>query len=222
MGRIAVDDFIGTRTRFQRVGDAKVFAGWLEEFAGNDVCVCAYNSDPVNIDEEFLFSAQGKGYKACFFGKLRRVQPLELSSEGLIIPIKGSKALLVESSKVRLAVAINSNVLFRGSNEGVRILYPDVPVSLAKDNAVLQTTTCNVSENGMCLLGDRLLGEGEVFDAAVSMPDALIALRVECRYSQPEPDRPGVFRSGFRIESAERINRSRWNKLIEQLMFRFS
>ena len=59
MSRINTRDFVGTRARFQRLRDARLFNGWIENFFGSKVEVTTSTEFPVEIGDEFRFEGFG-------------------------------------------------------------------------------------------------------------------------------------------------------------------
>src|SRR5690348_11557757 len=59
MGRVPYSEFVGSRARFQRLSDQRIFAGWLEKLVHN--CVEITTEAPVDCapNERVLFQIQG-------------------------------------------------------------------------------------------------------------------------------------------------------------------
>ncbi|MFX8731524.1 hypothetical protein ABTM48_20090, partial [Acinetobacter baumannii] len=59
MAKINPRDFIGTRCRLQRLRDAKVLNGWIEDFLSSSVDVATASELNLRVGEEFRFEGFG-------------------------------------------------------------------------------------------------------------------------------------------------------------------
>src|SRR5690242_8609715 len=92
--------FTNTRTRFQRISDAKLFSGWIRKFGRSMFMVTLSREAAVSPGEEFAFQAFGHGTLGVFRGILTLVSGYDLtfsySSEVQLQKSKEEMRLLVE------------------------------------------------------------------------------------------------------------------------------
>src|SRR5258707_14302531 len=64
---------IGTRCRFQRISDSKVFGGWLDDFHNMNVMVRGEFGGALRVGDRVLFTLSSGHAGAAFFGQFPTV-----------------------------------------------------------------------------------------------------------------------------------------------------
>ncbi|MCB8932046.1 MAG: PilZ domain-containing protein [Fimbriimonadaceae bacterium] len=184
--------FINTRVRLQRLADAKFFSGWVKDFTRTDLVVKLGGPTQVKLGETFMVQVHGHSSTALFRAVLRAVGPKELT---FVIP---------------------EPVRFLTASEQVRVTVEDVTATITGGGKALEATVVDLSVGGAGLVAAREIKKGEHVRVIFTTPLGNVECDAEVRYCKMESIEDGTYRIGVQLEELGRIERARWNRLVEQ------
>lgn len=184
--------FLGTRARFQRLSDAKFFAGWVRDFSASAIIVTLSSGAPMEPGDEFVFEVHGRSSHASFPAVLSMV-----SADEFLFNIPQPMRLLTTTEEARVYVQDMAGVL-RG------------------DCLELDVVVIDVSRHGAGLLAPIELRAGERVTIQVDTPNGVVSCHGEVRYCRPSRKHYGHFRAGLLLDDMARIEKARWLNLVDQ------
>lgn len=182
--------FVNTRVRFQRLSDAKFFAGWVRDFSTADVLVRVKGELPVRVGDMFMFQVHGNGASAIFRGTLSVVNSENLS------------------------FSIPEPIKFLAANEEMRVTLEGITGSVTTKDTVLDAVVMDVSSKGIGLLVPESLPRGSDIQIKLDTAQGSVDCSGEVRYSKPDPMVPSQYRIGVQLYPLSRIDQARWNRLL--------
>jgi hypothetical protein len=184
--------FNNTRARFQRLGDAKLLYGWVQEVTEQKVVVEIDSEVSLQVGDQFQFDLIGFSRRVMF------------------------QAALVAATNGRYGFRLTSRPQFAAVSESVRVSLRGVGVTIESPDGPKTATVLDASPGGMGLLLDEKPSAGEEMTLRFNTSPETITARVVVRYARPTPDGKR-FRAGVQILEMNRIDRGRWMKLFEGL-----
>lgn len=216
MARISAKDFVGTRCRFQRLRDAKIFNGWITGYFGQMVEVTTSTDSAVQIGDEFRFEGYGNQISAVFHATLDEVGTLDVDSAAKVMAIEGSTTQIIEARQVVFRMVVSGVVRFSTSKEPMRMRVPNLYAELEREGVLWKGFCVDVSEKGA----------GMIFRTPVEPEtDAILRLHtifgiVECdaqtRYCRLDTEYEGQYRVGLRLGVMGRLDRPRWERFLKE------
>jgi hypothetical protein len=216
MSKISAQDFVGTRARFQRLSDAKLFAGWIEDFFGNNVVISTNTNHSVQIGDEFRFEGFGNHIAVVFVARLEAVGKLDLAKESVVTAVEGTNARIVEAKRVRLELQVSSPVRFSASKENLRMLVSDVFTVLNEGERQIEAVVIDVAKQGIGLVSKSNVKPKEYVSVRMETRLGAIEAKGNVRYCTIDKDRVGFYRIGIMFTDMDRVNRPRWDRFISQ------
>lgn len=183
---------INTRVRLQRLSDAKFFSGWVKEFTRTDLVVRMGSLAPMAGGDVFMVQVHGPTFTALF------------------------KAVLRSAAEKDLCFTIPEPVRFLKASEQVRVSVVGVSALVTASNRAFESMVVDLSTTGAGLLATRELKKGEIVRVMFTTPVGEIECGAEVRYCKPDSIDDGSFRVGLQLEQMGRIERARWNRLVDQ------
>jgi len=183
--------FIQTRARLQRISDMKFFTGWVEAINHTQVRIRLRASKAtVSRGDRFSVEIAGKEQAAAFIGEVDGV-----AGSVIELALPKGMALLPKKENARVSMfGVRGRILFEGSEYDV--------------------TLVDISDNGLGLLTKSNLERGTVIQFEISTPIGEVRGAGEIRYCRADPDAPTQFRAGILVSELDRIERARWNQLL--------
>lgn len=216
MAKINSRDFIGTRCRLQRLRDAKVFNGWIDDFLGSSVDISTSTENHLEIGEEFRFEGFGHHISVVFNGRL--VECHEDFREGAWrTAAQGSTARVIEVTSTLLRLAVSGPVRYSASPESVRMLCPDLPIRIAYGSNEVQGIAVDVGPNGVGVLATEQIDPGTAIAAFIETPSGKVTAQALVRYCRTNSGRPGYCRFGLMFTDMGRLDRPRWERFLKEL-----
>lgn len=217
MSRVNFKDFAGTRCRFQRYRDAKIFNGWILSFFGNKIEISTSTESPVEIDDEFRFEGFGNHISVVFNAVLEDVSLARSdTSDARLHKIEGTDVQLIEARKVSLTLKLTSPARYSASNEAVRLLADDYYILVKRHNGELDGRVIDISSGGVGVIVPQVVEPHERVSIIVETPIGPVEGEAEARYCIQSADYPGEFRVGLMFTKMGRLQSPRWNRLIEE------
>lgn len=181
--------FFNTRTRFQRVKDAKLFSGWVRSFTGNNLIVTTSREENISPGEEFVFQVQGPGTIAMFTAVLKLAFGQELTLE------------------------LASQVKFVKSAQGMRLLVEGMTGQLLYEGTELDVTIIDLSEGGAGVLTDGPLEKGAGIELRIDSPQGRVDCAGEIIYCRKLAF-SYQYRVGMTVKPQNRVDVARWQRLL--------
>ncbi|MFM9873026.1 MAG: PilZ domain-containing protein [Fimbriimonadaceae bacterium] len=216
MAKISAQDFVGTRARFQRIGDAKLFAGWIEDFFGNKVVISTNTNHLVNIGDEFRFEGFGNRIAVVFNAKLDAVAKLDMANESVLTEVEGTNAKILEAKRVKLELQVCSPVRFSASHENLRMLSPDIFTVLNEGAEQVEGFMIDIAKQGIGFVSKKKVKPKEYVEVRMETRIGTIEAKGNIRYCLPDKDRTGFYRVGIMFTDMDRVNRPRWTRFLSQ------
>ncbi len=217
MSKISAQDFVGTRARFQRLGDAKLFTGWIEDFFGNKVVISTSTSHAVQIGDEFRFEGFGNRIAVVFSARLESVVQLDLGKDSIVTEVEGTAARIIEAKRVRLELQVSSPVRYSASHENVRMLAPEVFTVLNEGENQVEGFMIDIAKQGIGFVSKKKVKPKEYVEVRMETRIGPIVAKGNIRYCTPDKDRNGYYRTGIMFTDMDRMNRPRWARFISQM-----
>jgi hypothetical protein len=189
---MALDEksFINTRARFQRLQDAKFFAGWVRDFNASAIIVNLSTESLLEPGEHFMFEVHGHDAVAIFPGVLSMVNADEYLFE---IP-----------QPLRLT----------SPNEEARVYVEDVSGILKGETMEVDVLVVDVSRRGAGVLAPLPLTAGEKVVLSLDTAQGPVECTGEVRYCRPDTKAWGQYRAGLLLDDMGRIEKARWARLV--------
>lgn len=214
MRKISIENFVGTRARFQRLSDAKLFTGWIESAEGNDLEVSTLTNSAVTPGDEFRIEGYGHKVSMTVTARLKEIGKLDLATEARICGIEGTTAKIVEAKRIRLKMVACAPTRFAATEESLRIKVPLFPVKTIQGGTTTEGYCVDIGPQGFGMVSTGRLCPGEPVTADIVTPNGVVSCAGEVRYSLEDRDREGMYRSGIEILSMERRMAPRWEMLL--------
>lgn len=183
--------FIQTRARLQRIGDMKFFTGWVEAINHTQVRIRLRASKAtVARGDKFSVEIAGKEQAATFIGEVE-----EVAGSLIDLSLPKGMALLPKKENARVIMfGVRGRILFEGSE--------------------YSATLVDISDNGLGLLTKSNLERGTVVQFEIFTPIGEVRGSGEVRYCRADQEAPSQFRAGIQVSALDRIERARWNQLL--------
>ncbi|HLK13825.1 MAG TPA: PilZ domain-containing protein [Fimbriimonadaceae bacterium] len=187
--------FIQTRARLQRLGDMKFFTGWVEAINHAQVRIRIKGTKAVIArGDRFSVEVAGKEQTAAFIGEVT-----EIAGPAIELILPRGLALLPKKENARVSMfGVKGRILFEGSEYAVTVM--------------------DISESGIGVVSNSNLERGTNVDFEVFTPIGSVHGTGEVRYCRADPDTPNQFRAGILVSSLDRIERARWNQLLNSTL----
>jgi hypothetical protein len=187
--------FIQTRARLQRLGDMKFFTGWVEAINHSQVRIRLKPAKTlVARGDKFSVEVAGKEQTAAFIGEVSDVVGSVIE---LVLP--RGMAFLPKKENARVSMfGVRGKIHFEGTE------YP--------------ITLVDMSENGLGVLAASNLERGTIVEFELLTPIGPVCGSGEVRYSRLDPETPTQFRAGIQVSVLDRIERARWNQLLNSTL----
>lgn len=181
--------FINTRARFQRISDAKFFAGWVRDFNASSIIVALSTDAGLHPGDKFIFEVHGQRAGATF--------PAEL------MVISGEEYLFSIPQQLRLTTP----------REEARVFVKDIAGILQGDLVEVDVVVLDVSQRGAGVLAPTPLTVGDKVTLTVETAQGSVNCTGEVRYCRADKAW-GQYRAGLLLDEMGRVERAKWAKLV--------
>ena len=218
MARINAHDFVGTRCRFQRLRDAKLFNGWIEDFNSEKLDVSTSAEATAQVGEEFRFEGFGHHISVVFTARIEEVGLFDLTGPGgSLSVVDGSSARMLESRRSTFRMTVCGPLRFSASPESVRMQTPDLPIRIAFGASEVEGVAVDVSPNGIGVVSREEVKPGSTVAVQIATPTGPIRAQGLIRYCRKDTERDGHFRFGVMFTEMGRIERPKWDHYLREL-----
>jgi hypothetical protein len=184
--------YLQTRARLQRLSDMKFFSGWVESMENTEVRIRLKPSKAVvGRGDQFSVEVAGKTQTAVFIGEVS-----EVNSSVVVLDLPRGVAFLPKKENARVSMfGYRGRLIFEGCE--------------------YQFTLVDVSENGLGLVVSGEIERGATIQFEVFTPLGQIEGEGEVRYCRTDTENANQFRVGILMQELGRIERARWNHLLD-------
>lgn len=181
--------FINTRARFQRISDAKFFAGWVRDFNISSIIVALSTDAELCPGDRFMFEVHGHHAGASF--------PAEL------MVVSGEEYLFSIPQQLRLTTP----------REEARVFVNEIAGIIQGDLVEVDILVIDVSQKGAGVLAPTPLTVGEKVMLSVETEQGSVQCAGEVRYCRADKAW-GQYRAGLLLDDMGRVERAKWAKLV--------
>lgn len=200
-------EFVGTRARFQRLKDSKIFNGWIEQMSGNRVLLGLTGSAVPTAGDEYRVEGYGHMVSVVFLAKL----------EAILGDDRPPDETAQAERDLRLDFVVLSAARMVESSETVRYKLKAVAVQFHHDGRVCTAKALDASFTGIGVSCDEPVEPGVTVSMTIATSLGAIGATAVCRHCQEDPDRPGTYRAGFMFQEFGRVDKPKWDRFITNL-----
>jgi hypothetical protein len=213
MGKISPGDFIGTRVRFQRLTDARLFNGWLDDFRGSMLTVQTVDDLTDDVGARFNFEAFGLGVTAVFEAKLALVAQRPVHTAG----VEGALALSQAPGWTTLHFRVEGSLRCVTSEESFRIRVQEMVATLVTPHGEEQVRLIDVGPKGFGAVTSQPYEPGSLVGFLVQTASGRIVGQAEVRYCRESAGQDGPYRIGVQLARMPRLDGPRWDRFVREL-----
>lgn len=213
MGKISPGDFIGTRVRFQRLTDARLFNGWLDDFRGNLLAVQTVDDLTDDVGARFSFEAFGLGVTAVFEAKLALVAQRPSQSPA----VEGALALSTSPGWTTLHFRVEGPLRCVTSEESFRVRVQDMGATLVTPHGEEQVRIIDVGPKGFGAVTSQPYEPGSLVGFVVQTAGGRVVGQAEIRYCRETSGPDGPYRIGAQLARMPRLDGPRWDRFVREL-----
>ncbi len=210
MSKITIHNFVGTRTRFQRLRDAKLFSGWIEAYSGSTVDLSTNTKYDLQIGDQFR--VEGYGHRVTMVASGKLVEIVKLAQV-----LDGKELKIIESKRALLRIEVSGSPRYASSVESVRLKAPSVPVLFEQHGREFHGFCIDAGLNGFSFTTSSVVEVNEEIVAQVQTNHGVIVCSGNVRYCRLDRDREGMNRCGIYLHPFDRIRGTRWEAFLNSL-----
>lgn len=182
--------FTGTRTRFQRLKDAKLFSGWVRVFREDRLVVTVTRGSKALAGEQFAFQVFGHSATAQF------------------------TATVTASVGDEISFSINGDFQLVKSTEKVRILTEGLNGALIINEQEFAVRIADLGQGGAGIMSTMPMEKGESTTLRIDYGQGPITCNGIVRYCRATDDM--IFRIGLSLTPHNRVDVARWQRLLAE------
>lgn len=213
MGKISPGDFIGTRVRFQRLTDARLFNGWLDDFRGTMLSVQTVEDLTDDVGARFSFEAFGLGVTAVFEAKLALVAQKPARAP----EVEGALAICHAPGWTTLHFRLEGSLRCVTSDESFRIRVQEMAATLVTPHGEEQVRLIDVGPKGFGAVTSQPYEPGSLVGFVVQTATGRIVGQAEIRYCRESSGQDGPYRIGVLLTRMPRLDGPRWDRFVREL-----
>lgn len=214
MARISPLDFVGTRTRAQRLADGSMIDSWVEKIYGSRVELETCSLLQFKVGEKFRFELHGKKMSAHFDATLVQIHSSVSNSNRGHAQTQGANALAVEPQFWTLVFAIEGSFRYVNSVQAFRTRTTGTGVTLFYEGKTTSGEVVDVGPFGFgCHLPEDLL-PGTLIGFEIQSPVGSINGHATVKNCRKLAE--GGFRVGAHIEKLGRLDLPRWERYVTE------
>lgn len=181
-----------TRTRFQRLSDAKFFTGWIQRLDARGA-VIEFDGGEVHEGEDFFIEISGR--KHCY----------------------SLKGRLVLAAEQHLAFQSLTEMRLGPVREEVRVSISDAQASVTCANRSYLARVVDASPSGVGLLLSCPLEREATVQLAIDTPHGEVQCEGIVRYCRPANASRSTYRLGLSLDLPSRCAQAKWLRQFEDL-----
>lgn len=208
--------FIGTRVRFQRMSDCRLFHGWVQEL-DNDMLVVRTSPDVAVMDgDSFRFEINGPDQVLMFTGQLVGGSHLELMRMSVNQSIREVRNKILSAGDLEFEFLITTAIATRSAQEEPRFAVQSAQGQFTYEGGSAEVILLDASLGGLGLRTDQNIPKGTVGLVRIETPHGAVTLKAIVQYCRSEGGGGAhdTFRLGMKIEEIDRLGQARWNQMM--------
>lgn len=188
---VQYEQYRGTRSRCQRVNDAKLFNGWVVELTAETVRIQIDDAPEFSNTDRVAFE---------IFGQVQNIFMM---------------AQFEKQVNGGFEFRIMSNMRLSPPKESVRLLADRLGVfaRFTKDGEEHDAHVVDIATGGVGITSWVNLEKGDEITITFETPYGEVSGQAEVRYSKPVRDGSG-YRIGLRLGFEDRVSKGRWNQVL--------
>lgn len=212
MGRVPYSEFIGSRVRFQRLSDQRVFSGWLQTLRNDNVAITVEDDLHVAPDERYLFQIQGPSADAYFIATSGGV-PISATPY-----VHGATAKqVVDLPALCYEFELITQIQMRDSQQSARKTVSTMVANLSACGRTSEVLISDASAGGMGVIAWEEVRKGDVVQVEIRSAEIDASFNCEVRHCRPEQRLIGAYRVGLQFQKPDRLSLVAWRKLINPI-----
>lgn len=210
MGELSSGEMIGTRVRFQRFSDSKIFNGWFQGFSSESFLIHAQVTAPLVIGDRFFFQVAAMDSDVRFIGDFLTVGPADKAQNlGDRLPSE------IEEDERELQFKLTGQIQYRPLTEEPRRRVGDRIVTVSDESRVESPALLSdVSPSGAGILGNRQFQKGQIIWLHLETMQRQTSFKAEVRYSVPSKSVPDMYKSGLKFHDFGRLEEALWKSML--------
>ena len=189
--QILLSAFANTRTRMQRVRDAKFYHGWMKDLSNVTARATLKGNPSLDLGDKFLVEVNGKEKIAIF-----QAQVTGQSGEEVVLTVLGP-------------------VHYKTATESARVSVEHVSGVVEYDGMGVQVDAVDVSAHGVGIVSSQSMRKNEHVGVRFTTPYGDVCCYGEVRYCKPDTENFGKFRIGIALDEFDRLASARWKRLYD-------
>lgn len=212
MGELSSGEMIGTRVRFQRFSDSKIFHGWFQGFTTESFLVHAQVTTPLVIGDRFFFQVAAMDSDVRFIGDFLTVGPSDKARNlGDRLPSE------IEEDERELQFKLTGQIQFRPLTEEPRRRVGDRIVTIAEGSgAEVPALLSDVSPSGAGILCGKQFQKGQIIRLHLESLQRQSSFEAEVRYCVRSRGVPDMFKAGLKFREFGRVEEALWKSMLRQ------
>jgi len=178
-----------TRVRLQRLGDAKLYNGWLLEYAVQTVTIGFESLPAISFGDQLMAEAYLHGTR-------------------IVMPVRAVKITKEDSVFSCLAEPKISD-----SNESARIKCSAIPLTIYANGFDFEASTLDIAPGGIGILSPLPMVKGDIVEVQIRTAHGEIKTKaVICYNKDLDKELEGHYRVGLKFDELDRVNKARWQR----------
>jgi|GEM_PF-5743951 len=201
MSQSLVEEIQGARSRFQRIGDAKLYHGWIETSVKDVLFVSAPANLSICTGEQFLFQAHTT-----------------------TATIRFVASLITGTTPENVHPAINEEIYpFRIISrmeclppmEEIRHRIDHRPISITRGDENFMGVLVDVSATGAAIHATEKFNVNDLITLHIEEKQRDIVVEAEVKYSFASKDGTTIYRTGLKLINCSRLVSAQWRGLLD-------
>jgi len=216
MGHFSTFDFVGTRTRFQRFSDSKLFHGWIENFSPSYLVIRTDDASLFQEGDRYIFHASSKRCGVRFIADFEFMGRSQNWIDAKSLSYDSVRKTFQDVGSSSLTLRVASQLEYQPTNEEARQMVGGLIVTIANSKGnEISAYLSDLSDFGAGILSDSSFDRGEHVTIKVRSHSSVMEYSAEVRYSVKSKIAPGMFRSGLKLSEYGRLEGAVWRNILK-------
>lgn len=193
---------------FQRLGDARIFNGWIKEITPVKVVAHLRTTAAIELEDEFSFQVYGSKMNASFLAKVTATRSAE---DGAVFATDD----LHSPNALEVVCRVTTSMRYATSVEDPRFCVKGAKadISVGPGRLLRSVTILDLGPRGFAALTDQPLAKGEVATVALYAYGLLVKVEATVRSSVKVAPDTEMKRIGFEVTNLDRATAARWKQV---------
>jgi hypothetical protein len=216
MGHFSTFDFVGTRTRFQRFSDSKLFHGWIENFSPSYLVIRTDDAASFHEGDRYIFHASSRRCGVRFVADFEFLGRSQHWIDAKSLTYDSVRKTFQDVGAASLTLRVASQLEYQPTDEDSRQMVGGLIVTIADSQGKeVSAYLSDLSDFGAGVLSDSLFNRGENVTIKVRSHSSVMEYPAEVRYSVKSKIAPGMFRSGLKLAEYGRLESAVWRNILK-------